>query len=230
MLVFGPHPDDIELGLGATIAKHVDEGYRVALVDLTAAELSSNGSPEQRHRQAAEAARVLGVMSRENLGWADGGIATTPTLVQSAVQTIRRHRPRVIAIPHWNDRHPDHVAASEVLTVAAFRSGLRRFITDSDAWRPDWVCYYFINGTAEPSFVIDVSAHYERKWAALACYRSQFEWPRAMPATIGRPDPADRTGVPHADRSRDASSARGPASRSPKGSSSASRSSAAHCS
>jgi bacillithiol biosynthesis deacetylase BshB1 len=184
LLVFGPHPDDIELGLGATIAKHVDEGYRVALVDLTAAELSSNGTPEQRHQEAADAARELGVASRENLGWADGGIATTPALIRSATDAIRRHRPRAIAIPHWNDRHPDHVAASEVLTVAAFRSGLRRFVTDAEAWRPEWVCYYFINGMAEPSFVIDVSAHYDRKWAAVACYRSQF----AAPAGDAGPD------------------------------------------
>ena len=177
LLVFGPHPDDIEIGLGATIAKHVNEGYRVALVDLTAAELSSNGSPEQRAREAADAAQVLGAASRENLGWPDGGIATTPALIRSAVDAIRRHRPRCVAIPHWQDRHPDHVAASEVLTVAAFRSGLRRFLTDFDAWRPDRACYYFINGFAEPSFVVDVSAQYERKWAALSCYRSQFEAP-----------------------------------------------------
>ena len=177
LLVFGPHPDDIELGLGGTIAKHVDEGFRVALVDLTAAELSSNGSPEQRQLEANEAARVLGVASRENLGWPDGGIATTPASIRSATDAIRRHRPRAVAIPHWIDRHPDHVAASDVLTVAAFRSGLRRFTTDADPWRPDWICYYFINGMADPSFVVDVSAHYDRKWSALACYRSQFTAP-----------------------------------------------------
>jgi N-acetylglucosamine malate deacetylase 1 len=177
LLVFGPHPDDIELGLGGTIARHVDEGYRVALVDLTAAELSTNGTPEQRHREATEAARLLGAVSRENLGWPDGGIATTPESIRSAVDAIRRHRPRAVAVPHWSDRHPDHVAASDVLTVAAFRSGLRRFVTDFEAWRPEWVCYYFINGFAEPSFVVDVSAHYERKWTALACYRSQFAAP-----------------------------------------------------
>ena len=174
LLVFGPHPDDIEIGLGATVARHTAEGRRVGLCDLTLGELSSNGTPAERQIVAAEAGRVLGAAWRENLGWPDGGISPTPELVQSAVEMIRRHRPRTLAIPYWQDRHPDHVAASEVLTLAAFKSGLRRYETGTDAWRPDWVCYYFINDSAPPSFVVDVSAHYERKRIALACYRSQF--------------------------------------------------------
>ena len=95
-------------------------------------------------------------------------------MIRSAVDIIRRHRPRTIAIPHWEDRHPDHVAASHVLRTAAFRSGLRRYATDADPWQPEWVCYYFINDSAAPSFVVDVSAQYHRKREALECYRSQF--------------------------------------------------------
>jgi N-acetylglucosamine malate deacetylase 1 len=174
LLVFGPHPDDIEIGLGGTVARHVAEGHQVALCDLTRGELSSNGTVEEREAEAGRAARALGVECRENLGWPDGGIAATPELVRSAVDAIRRHRPRTVAIPYWEDRHPDHAAASQVLRVAAFRSGLRRFATEIDPWRPDWVCYYFINDGAPPSFVVDVSAHYQRKRDALACYASQF--------------------------------------------------------
>lgn len=174
LLVFGPHPDDIEIGLGGTVARHAAAGHSVGLCDLTAAELSSNGTREQRRDEAAEAARVLGAIWRENLGWSDGGIAETPEMVRSAVDAIRRHRPRTIAIPYWDDRHHDHVAASHVLRVAAFRSGLRRYATDADPWRPEWVCYYFINDSAPPSFVVDVSTHYQRKRDALDCYRSQF--------------------------------------------------------
>jgi len=174
ILVFGPHADDIEIGLGGTVARHTAAGHRVALCDLTRGELSSNGTPEQRQAEAAEAARVLGVEWRENLGWPDGGIAATPPLIRSAVDLIRRARPRTIAIPYWDDRHPDHVAASAVLRTAAFTSALRRFITDADPWRPDWVCYYFINDAVPASFVVDVSAHYARKREALDCYRSQF--------------------------------------------------------
>ena len=174
LLVFGPHPDDIEIGLGGTVARHTTAGHRVGLCDLTRGELSSNGTPEQRQAEAAAAAQVLGATWRENLGWPDGGIAATPGLIRSAVDLIRRCRPRAIAIPYWDDRHPDHVAASHVLRAAVFSSGLRRYETATAAWRPDWLCYYFINDSVSPSFVIDVTADYQRKRDALACYRSQF--------------------------------------------------------
>ncbi|HEY7056999.1 MAG TPA: bacillithiol biosynthesis deacetylase BshB1 [Vicinamibacterales bacterium] len=174
LLVFGPHPDDIEIGLGATIARHAAEGRSVGLCDLTAGELSSNGTPEERKVEAARAAQVLGAAWRENLEWPDGRIAATPAIIRSAVSLIRRERPRAIAIPYWDDRHPDHVAASEVLRTAIFTSGLRRYETGADPWRPEWTCYYFINDGASPSFVVDVSDYYHRKREALDCYRSQF--------------------------------------------------------
>jgi bacillithiol biosynthesis deacetylase BshB1 len=174
VLVFGPHPDDLELGLGGTIARHAAAGQRVGLCDLTAGELSSNGTPAQRREEAAAAAAVLGAAWRENLGWPDGAIAATPDAIRSAVDLIRRARPRAIAAPYWEDRHPDHVASSHVLRSAVFTSGLRRYETGDAPWRPEWLCYYFINDGATPSFVVDVSAHYQRKRDALACYRSQF--------------------------------------------------------
>jgi bacillithiol biosynthesis deacetylase BshB1 len=173
LLVFGPHPDDIEIGLGGTIAKHVAAGHRVGLCDLTRGELGSNGTVEEREAEGEAARAVLGAAFRECLGWPDGGIGGD-VHVRAAASLIRRHRPRAVAIPHWNDRHPDHLAASETLTRAIFNSGLRKFDADGDAFRPDWVCYYFINDTSTPSFVVDVSAHYETKRQALACYRSQF--------------------------------------------------------
>src|SRR5688572_18109510 len=174
ILVFGPHADDLEIGLGGTIARHVAEGARVGLCDLTRAELSSNGTPENREQEAAAAARVLGVLWRENLGWPDGGIDPTPGHIRAAVDLIRRARPRTIAMPHWHDRHPDHSDASHVLREAIFKSGLRRYQSDDAAWKPDWICHYFINDSTNPSFVVDVSAHYDTKRAALACYQSQF--------------------------------------------------------
>ena len=162
--------------MGGTIAKHVAEGRQVGICDLTAGELGSNGTPDQRRQEANDAARVLGVAWRENLGWPDGGLDATPDLVRSGAALIRRHRPRTIAVPYWDDRHPDHVASSRTLTQAAFRAGLRRFDagTSDAAHRPDWICYYFINDAAEPSFVVDVSAHYAKKRQALACFRTQF--------------------------------------------------------
>ena len=174
LLAFGPHPDDIEIGMGATIARHTGDGRSVGLCDLTAGELGSNGTPEERRAEADHAAKVLGVSWRENLGWPDGGIEASPAFIHDIVNLLRRHRPRAIAVPYWQDRHPDHVAASQVLTVAAFRSGLRRYQTAHEPWRPAWICYYFINDAAPPSFVIDVSSYYARKREALACHRSQF--------------------------------------------------------
>jgi bacillithiol biosynthesis deacetylase BshB1 len=186
LLVFGPHPDDLEIGLAGTIARHTAEGYRVGLCDLTAGELGSNGTPAGRVAEGADAARVLGAEFRENLGWPDGAITPEPDRVRQAVDLIRHHRPRTIAIPYWDDRHPDHRAAAQVLEVVAFRAGLRRFITSLPAWRADWVCYYFVNTSAPPSFVVDVSAHYERKRAALACHASQFTpaGPDAVPTRL----------------------------------------------
>jgi len=174
LLVFGPHPDDLEIGLGGAIARHSAAGMGVGLCDLTVGELASNGTPEERLHEAADAARVLGAAWRENLRWPDGGIDETPALIRSIVELIRRHQPKTIAIPYGDDRHPDHVAANRVLTVAAFKSGLRRYDTGQPPWRADWLCAYFINDSTTPSFVIDVSAVYARKREALACHRSQF--------------------------------------------------------
>jgi bacillithiol biosynthesis deacetylase BshB1 len=174
VLVFGPHPDDIEIGLGGTVARHAAAGHAVGLCDLTAGELGSNGTPEERLRESAAAASVLGAAWRENLRWPDGGISASPDHLRAAVNVIRAHKPKTVALPYWRDRHPDHVAASRVLTTAVFRSGLRRFDTGLAPWRPEWVCYYFINDAARASFVVDVTDVYERKREALDCHRSQF--------------------------------------------------------
>lgn len=179
LLVFGPHPDDIEIGFGGAVALHADQGFRVGLCDLTRGELGSNGTPVEREAEAEEAGRVLGAAWRVNLGWPDGGIIGDAGQIAGAVQLIRECRPRTIAIPYWDDRHPDHRAASEVLARAAFRSGLRRVAPEAASragggWRADWLCYYFINDAAVPSFALDVSAVYDRKRQALACHRTQF--------------------------------------------------------
>jgi len=175
LLVFGPHPDDIEIGFGGSVALHGALGFRTGLCDLTRGELGSNGTPDEREAEAQAARGVLGAAWRENLRWPDGGISGTEQQIADVVRLIRNVRPRTVALPYWNDRHPDHRAASDVLSRAAFKSGLRRFAPElGEAWRPEWVCYYFINDSVPESFAIDVSAHYETKRKALACHRSQF--------------------------------------------------------
>lgn len=178
VLAFGPHPDDIEIGLGGTVATHVDLGYRVGLCDLTRGELGSNGTVEERAAEAKAAAEVLGVEWRRNLKWPDGEIAAhnySAGQIRSAAELIRRSRPSVVVLPYWRDRHPDHEAASRILSEAVFWAGLSRYSADGALWKPDWTCYYFINDVVDESFAIDVSRAYERKCQALACHRSQFE-------------------------------------------------------
>jgi bacillithiol biosynthesis deacetylase BshB1 len=175
LLVFGPHPDDLEIGLAGTIARHTAEGRSVGLCDLTLGEMGTNGTVEERLAEAQAAGRVLGAAWRENLRLPDRGIGRDREHVDRAAAFIRRHRPRTIAAPYWSDRHPDHIAASELLTEAAFNAGLRKYPVEGEAWKVDWICYYFLNDSGAPSFVVDVSDYYERKREALDCHASQFQ-------------------------------------------------------
>lgn len=174
LLVFGPHPDDLEIGMGATIAHHVSRGLTVGLCDLTRGEMGTNGTPEERVREGEAAREVLGARFRVNLGLPDRHLSEVPDQSGPIVELIRATRPATVALPYWNDRHPDHVAASALVQAAAFTAGLRRHQAAGEAWRPDWLVYYFINNATTPSFVVDVSGHYDVKQRALDCHRSQF--------------------------------------------------------
>ena len=174
LLAFGPHPDDIEIGIGGTIARHVSLGFGVGLCDLTAGEMGSNGTPDERLVEAEAARVVLGASWRVNLRLADRAIGRSDEDLRAAASLVRRVQPRAVALPYWSDRHPDHVAASRMLTEAVFNAGLRRYQAEGDVWKPERIYYYFINDSETPSFVIDVSEHYEIKRRALACHASQF--------------------------------------------------------
>src|SRR6266511_709416 len=132
LLAFGPHPDDLEIGLGGTLARHAAQGHAVGLCDLTRGEMSSNGTPEERLKEAEEARKVIGAAWRENLGLPDRAIGTDPQQALRVVELIRRSRPRAIALPYWQDRHPDHVAASALLRDAVFNAKLRRYDAAGD--------------------------------------------------------------------------------------------------
>ena len=174
LLAFGPHPDDLEIGLGGTLAKHAALGHSIGLCDLTRGEMSSNGTPDQRVKEAEAAGKVLGASWRENLALPDRAIGEAPDHIRRIVELIRRVRPRAIAVPYWQDRHPDHQSSATLLRDAVFNAKLKRYAAIGDPWQPEWVCHYFINDAGPVSFVIDVSAHYEAKRRALACYASQF--------------------------------------------------------
>jgi bacillithiol biosynthesis deacetylase BshB1 len=174
LLAVGPHPDDIEIGIGGLVAKHASLGHRVGLCDLTAGEMGSNGTVTERLAEADVACDVLGAAWRMNLRLPDRAIGRDTDHLRVVASLVRQARPRVVAVPYWSDRHPDHVAASHLLTEAIFSAGLRRYEAEGDAWKPESVCYYFINDSAAPSFVVDVSDHYETKRRALGCFASQF--------------------------------------------------------
>jgi bacillithiol biosynthesis deacetylase BshB1 len=118
---------------------------------------------------------VLGAAWRVNLRLPDRAIGSSPDHQRLVAGLVRSARPKVVAIPYWSDRHPDHVAASHLLTEGVFSAGLRRYQADGEAWKPESICYYFINDMAAPSFVVDVSEHYETKRRALACHVTQFQ-------------------------------------------------------
>ena len=177
LLVFGPHPDDLEIGLGGTIARHVAQGSTVGLCDLTAGEMGSNGTVEQRVAEAEAARVVLGAGWRENLRLPDRAIGKSPDHLITVAAFIRKHKPRVVAAPYWSDRHPDHGAASALITEAVFNAGLKKYKAEGDAWKAEWICYYFINDSDKPSFVIDVTDHYAKKRQALDCHVTQFQPP-----------------------------------------------------
>jgi N-acetylglucosamine malate deacetylase 1 len=174
LLAIGPHPDDIEIGMGGTVARHTALGHRVGLCDLTAGEMGSNGTVDERLAEAEAARQVLNAAWRVNLRLPDRALGSSDEHARAVAGLVRRSRPKAVAIPYWSDRHPDHVAASLLLTDGVFNAGLRRYAADGDAWKPEWICYYFINDSAAPSFVIDVSEHYEVKRRALACHATQF--------------------------------------------------------
>lgn len=191
VLAVGPHPDDVELFCGGTVARMVQLGYRVGIVDLTAGERASNGTVAERTEEAKAAATVLGVSARENLGLADGGImpGTAEDQVAAVVSMLRRWRPEFLIVPWISARHPDHAAAGHLMRRAAFMAGLHRFAPDDQApHRPTRVLYYQNRHRFTPTFVVDISAAAETKMRAIRCHRSQVA-PRDGAATlVGAPD------------------------------------------
>lgn len=175
LLAFGPHPDDAEIGIGGTLARHNAAGYLTAIIDLTRGEMGSNGTPAERVGEGEAAARLLGCAWRRNLGLPDRGLDyREPEQMRRVVEAIRAARPRIIAINWGEDRHPDHVAACKLMEEAVFMAGLRRYETELEPWRPAKTLYYFINDEAEPSFYVDITPYHCQKIESLFAHKSQF--------------------------------------------------------
>lgn len=183
LLAVGAHPDDVELSCGGIIANAVALGQKVGIVDLTLGELSSRGDLEIRGRETAAASAVLGIKVRENLKLPDGDVGgrqgdkiDSRTQLERVVEMLRRLRPAVLLLPFWEDRHPDHTAASQLLTDAVFYAGLSNFKPNGSltSFTPQAVFYFQMRHAFTPSFIVDVSAVYEKKIDAAKCYRSQL--------------------------------------------------------
>jgi len=174
VVAFGAHPDDIELGCGGTLAKLADAGRSVVFVDLTRGELGTRGTTDVREQEAREAARILGVVTRENLALPDGQLALTADAKRKVVETIRRLRPRLVFVPYFRDRHPDHVHAGEIVYEGTFLAGLPRYVTGDASYRPDKILYYMGWEEFSPTFIVDISEQFERKMEAIRAHTSQF--------------------------------------------------------
>lgn len=177
VLAIMAHPDDVELTCGGTLAAEAERGRRVGIVDLSRGESASRGTPELRAEEAARAAAVLGVVHRENLGLPDAAIVDTPVTRERLARVIRTLRPQVVITHALTGRHPDHVAAAQLVRNAVFIAGLRNVAPDVPAHRPRKVlhCLKYREDAPKPTFVVDVSHVFERKLAAIACYVSQFD-------------------------------------------------------
>lgn len=175
ILIFGAHPDDAEIGMGGTIYKHTSAGYRVGICDLTLAEMSSNGTVELRQQEAAKATELLGLAMRSNLGLPDRGLWMGPEQILTITNEIRKHKPRIVFAPYWEDRHPDHIACSKLVQEAVFNAKLRRYEPDMSAHTVEQCYFYFINDIAESDLLVDITDYHDQKMQALRAYRTQFE-------------------------------------------------------
>ncbi|MBD0380556.1 bacillithiol biosynthesis deacetylase BshB1 [Paenibacillus sedimenti] len=174
ILIFGAHADDAEIGMGATIAKHAASGLRVGICDLTYAEMSSNGTVEIRKEEAEKAAKILGLTMRSNLGLPDRGLSLTQAYIERITLEIRKHKPRIVFAPYWQDRHPDHIACSHLIQEAVFNAKLRNYAPATEPVNVQQLYFYFINDVYEADLMVDVTESYDAKIAALSAYRSQF--------------------------------------------------------
>lgn len=187
VLAFGAHPDDIELGAGGSLAQLTQRGRRVALVDLTRGELSTNGTVEERDKEASKAAQMLGA-PRENLNLPDGGLEDTPSYRRRVIEALRKHRPSLVLYPAPLGIHPDHQGASKLIASSIYFSGVRRY-AKGEPFRPQEALGYYLAQRGEPDIVVDVTDVYEEKLRLILCYSSQFTRKKegAFPTTINSP-------------------------------------------
>lgn len=177
LLAIAAHRDDVELTCGGVLIKAARRGQQTAIIDLTQGEMGTKGSAELRATEASQAASVLGVAARENLGLPDAGIMNDTPTRERLVRAIRRFKPRVVIAPALEGRHPDHRITGQLVRDACFLAGLGKYTPDTPRHRPHKVihCLSFRQDFTRPTFVVDISEEFEQKLEAMRCYASQFE-------------------------------------------------------
>ncbi|MEY3237392.1 MAG: hypothetical protein RI883_1493 [Bacteroidota bacterium] len=184
ILAFAAHPDDIELSCSGTIIKHIAEGKKVGIIDLTQGELGSRGTIETRYSEAAEASEIMGISVRVNLKMADGFFEINESNKRLIVEQIRRFQPSIVLANAVEDRHPDHGRASQLVSEACFLAGLKKVETaweneNQTAFRPKAVYHYIQDHYIKPDFAIDVTEFIDRKIACIKAYKTQFYDPNS---------------------------------------------------
>src|ERR1700721_2167275 len=174
ILAIAAHPDDVEQTCGGTLIRMAAQGYRTGVLDLTAGDMGSRGTPEIRLQEAEAAARVMRLAWRGNLRLPDARLENSVSVRMTVAVEIRNLRPRVVILPYWEARHPDHYRASEMAFEACFLAGLKKLDEETTPHRPHKILYSSLYANVTPSFVVDISDHFERRMAALFCYQSQY--------------------------------------------------------
>ncbi len=177
ILAFGAHADDVEIGMGGTIAKLTSEGKQVGICDLTDADLSSNGNVLLRKEEAGKAAEILRVSVRTSLGFPDRGLFLQESYINEIAKIIRIYKPKIVFAPYYEDRHPDHGNCARLVEEAVFSAGIKKYHTDgcNVPHKVDRMYFYMINGFHHPDFTIDITPFIDHKLTALRAYKSQFE-------------------------------------------------------
>ena len=174
VLVFGAHPDDVELGCGGTVIKLVEQGKKVAIIDLTRGELGTRGTAESRKEECENATKILGVAVRENMDFKDGFFKDDEKHKLALIKKIRKYCPEIVIANATTDRHPDHGRGSQIVVDACFLSGLEKVNTKQKVWRPKAIYHYIQFNHLQPDFVINISRQMEKKIEAVKAYKTQF--------------------------------------------------------
>jgi bacillithiol biosynthesis deacetylase BshB1 len=174
LLAIAAHPDDVEQTCGGTLIKMAEMGYRTGVLDLTAGDMGSRGTPEIRIRESEAAACEMLLAWRGNMRLPDARLENTVSVRMTLAMELRNLRPRTVILPYWEARHPDHYRAGEIAFEACFLAGLKKLDEETAPHRPYKIVYSSLYANVTPSFVVDISAQFERRMAALLRYESQY--------------------------------------------------------